>query len=121
MSSLPPPKFLEYNTTIYAVDVATGEPIWEYFIPNSGYRTSLVASGDLLYFSSTDGNLYALNADTGMFVWKRHFGIGLLMPPIIGADANGDMMILVSYGGQNTNINLPVPGGIIALHLDSLD
>ena len=119
--SLPPPKFLEYNTTIYAIDVATGEPVWEYFLPNSGYRTSLVASGDLLYFSSTDGNLYALNADTGMFVWKRHFGIGLLMPPIIGADANGDMMILVSYGGQNTNINLPVPGGIIALHLDSLD
>ena len=46
------------NTTIYAVDVNTGEADWSAFIPDVGFRGGLMSTGSAVYGYAGDGNLY---------------------------------------------------------------
>lgn len=59
----------------------------------------------------------ALDADSGEEVWRKQFGVGLLMPPSIGADANEDMMLIQVYGGQTNQLRRQVSSAIIAFHV----
>ena len=72
------------NAVFYAIDTSTGLPLWTYEAgPDRDYAFNSdpsVANG-MVYASSDDGNLYALNASTGAFVWDypsggRHCGGG---------------------------------------------
>ncbi|MBI2126864.1 MAG: PQQ-binding-like beta-propeller repeat protein [Thaumarchaeota archaeon] len=116
-SSVPLPEIRESNTTIFALDASTGRVKWTYFIDSVGYRTSIVASGGLVYLVSTNGNLYALDARTGREVWIKYFGVGLLIHPVIAADSDGKMMMLIAFGGQKTLLGRVTPGMLIAMSL----
>ena len=107
------------NSTIYAIDANTGEPIWEFFINGAGFRGGLTVSGGVLYIPSGDGYLYLLNSETGELISKKAFGTGLWTQITIGADASDNMKVFVQTGGQSIASWGPtgIPGALIALGL----
>lgn len=51
----------------YALDALTGKRVWS-FLFGSSYTTPIV-SGSVVYTASSDGNVYALNTQTGRPLW----------------------------------------------------
>jgi outer membrane protein assembly factor BamB len=89
--------FLSYDSTFYAVDVGTGTLKWKFATggehrfsakhlhgiepaaeimpdPFDFYLSSPVVSGGVVYFGSSDGNVYALETSTGAVKWKFKTG-----------------------------------------------
>ena len=68
--------------------------VWEYRLSD---RTNgpQVLSGDTLYVTTEDGNVYALNADTGTQRWQTHPPNG---DPVIGVAAGGRLFISDYHG-----------------------
>ena len=87
------------NTTIYAVDVNTGEAAWSAFIPDFGFRGGLMTTGNVLYGYAGDGNLYMFNADTGELIDTQLFGVPISVMPTIGAGDDGKHKIFLHIGG----------------------
>ncbi len=56
--------------------------VWT-FQTNGGIVASPIINGDVIYFGSKDGNLYAVNKDTGEEVWKYSIGTPILCQPAI--------------------------------------
>jgi outer membrane protein assembly factor BamB len=56
----------------------TNEPIW----------ASPVLNDNLLYIASMDHNLYALDSENGMVVWKTDLGGAMVSAPFLGEDGN---------------------------------
>ena len=61
------------NNKINALDLMTGELIWEFDAPAHTYTTALVI-GDTVYWGCADGNLYGFNKSTGEQTWSYHVG-----------------------------------------------
>ncbi len=113
---LPAPAAVPNNSTIYAVDAATGKPKWNFFIEGSGYRGGLTVSGGVVYAGVPDGNMYALDAETGKVIFQKFFGSRLNIPPTIGATADGKIRIFQVIGGAAANgfgYGQPVPGALM--------
>jgi glucose dehydrogenase len=96
------------NTTIYAIDAATGKQKWGYLIPNQAYRGGLTVSGGVVYVTTADGILRLLDANTGALILALPEGGPLRVQPAIGADINGVMKVFLVDGA---------PGAIVALAL----
>ena len=94
---LPPQLF--HNSSIYAIDASTGKIKWEFVIPERYQSASLIVSGHVLYAVDRVGTFYAIDIDEGNLLKKIPFnsfgsaGVG------IGADAKGNMMVIVITGG----------------------
>lgn len=58
------------NSAVHAVDLATGEQVWEFATDTSVSRTIAVHDG-VVYAQSMRANLYAIDATTGKLLWKR--------------------------------------------------
>lgn len=120
---IPAPEPRKGNTTIWAIDAETGKPRWSFNIHGVGHRGGLTVSGGVLYIASPDGNLYALNTLTGKLLFKRFFGERLNIPPTIGANKEGKVMLFQVSGGTafaNTfhgAVGAPVPGALMAFGL----
>ncbi len=54
---------------VYALDAATGEERWSFFI-DGPVRLAPTVAGERVYFGSDDGNVYCLRAADGALVWK---------------------------------------------------
>src|SRR6267378_7386390 len=52
------------NTTLFAVNAATGQSIWSHYIPNQGYRGGLSTSGGVVFLTLSSGSLLMINART---------------------------------------------------------
>ncbi len=104
------------NSTIWAIDATTGKPVWSFFIAGVGYRGGIITSGGVVYVPSPDGNLYALDADTGKALLVKPLGSAVNVQASIGATANGKMRLFVQIGGAGT-FGTPVPGGLMAFGL----
>ena len=107
------------NTTIYAVNVNTGEADWSAFIPDVGFRGGLMSTGSAVYGYAGDGNLYIFDANTGELVHKRFFGVPVSVMPTIGADSDGNHKIFVHVGGGGGFVygNTATEGSLVALGL----
>jgi outer membrane protein assembly factor BamB len=57
------------NGTLYAVDAATGEGVWE-FEGRGGFFSSPAVYHDTLYVGSQGANLYAIDLATGEARWE---------------------------------------------------
>lgn len=104
---------------VYALNANTGSKVWQTSVggvavnPVSGVfndpfsallamdnsRSSPRISGNTLYLGSLDGNLYALNANTGAVLWKYQTGGPILATPSI------------SYDGIYVAASTPAPNG----------
>jgi glucose dehydrogenase len=70
------------NNNVYALNASTGAKLWNYTSPgpsqsvietgfNSGaFESSPAVVNGVVYIGSDDGNLYALNASTGVKIWN---------------------------------------------------
>ena len=61
-----------------------------------GGQSSPVLAGDILYFGSDDGHLYALDKQTGKLLWKFYFGCPIKGSPIV----SGNALYLSDYDGN---------------------
>ncbi len=104
------------NTTIWAINVATGKPVWSYFVPNVGFRGGMTATGNLLLVPLLNGYLNILNANNGSVIAQQLIGGPLEQQPSIGTDSNGHMVIVQPVGSDNLGLfSAVVPGDVIAL------
>lgn len=58
------------DNKVYALDAATGQPLWTYFT-DGPVRLAPTVWENKVYFGSDDGFAYCLNAADGQIVWKR--------------------------------------------------
>ena len=98
--------FLSYDGNFYAVDEARGKVKWKYATggerrfaakhlhgmepaaetmpdPFDFYLSSPTVAGGLVYFGSSDSNVYALDAGTGTLQWKFKTGDGVHSSPAV--------------------------------------
>ncbi len=87
------------NTTLWAIDANTGNPVWSFFLDEMGYRGGMMVSGGVLYAYSEDGNLHMIDTDTGALLAQRFFGVPVSVAPTIGADSSGDHKVFFHIGG----------------------
>ena len=68
--------FTSYNCFLYCVDFE-GELVWKKDTknPSPGYRNLTIVDG-VVYFGVYDGNLYAVSAEDGRFLWKKESFVG---------------------------------------------
>jgi len=88
------------NSTLYAIQISTGQLLWYYQRPIY-YRGSVLTFGGMVMAGYPDGHLDFFNEQTGALLRDINVGIPLLAPNSIAPDSNGVMHILVSYGGAN--------------------
>ena len=69
--SSPPPR-----NRVLALDLETGETVWQVENVKAGY-CSAALWGDLLLLTALDGNIYALDSKTGAMKWQSKAGEGI--------------------------------------------
>lgn len=94
--------FLSYDGFFYALNLSDGKLIWKFktegeskfkvksyynanFAPDfwDFYLSSAIASNDLVYFGSSDTNIYALDIESGEKVWNYKTGGNIHSSPAI--------------------------------------
>jgi len=108
------------NTTITAVNAATGQSVWTHFIPTQGYRGGLTNSGGFVYVTLSSGDMLMLNAQTGTLIRDYYIGGPLNVLPSIGATASGQMEVIFPITAGLVTWGTGIPGDIVALTLQNL-
>jgi outer membrane protein assembly factor BamB len=87
--------------SVVAVDASTGAGIWTYAGPQLYFFSSPAVARGIVYFGSSgndaDNGLYALNAKTGVLIWKYATGNGREGTPAV---ADG----VVYFGSSDHNV-----------------
>lgn len=97
------------DSGLVALDPKTYEKKWSYktgpslihTVPYSKYpdcsiETSPIISGNAVYFSASDGVIYALEINTGSLLWKYETGISCLSTVV----ASGNALYVTDFGGN---------------------
>jgi hypothetical protein len=108
------------NTTVFAVNAATGQMVWSHFIPTQGYRGGVSTSGNVVYLALSSGDLLMLDAKTGATVKDYFIGGPLNVVPSVGATASGQMQVILPITAGIITWGTGVPGDIVALSLQNL-
>jgi len=87
------------NTTIWAYNINTGQPVWSYYIPSIGFRGGLTATNGVLFVPRNDGYLTMLNEANGAVLNNKYIGAALITEPAIGSDANGKSTLIMPASG----------------------
>lgn len=100
-------------TSISALDVKTGKPIWEWTRPiapsvlNLGFprvNRGIGLSGDTVYVGTLDGYLIALDARAGIERWSVHVGDNSTGHAITSAPLVADGKVIVGVSGGEAGI-----------------
>jgi outer membrane protein assembly factor BamB len=86
----------------YAYPAAGGAPIWSYTLPNGSDESSPSVFGNVVYFTSADGTLYALNATTGKLVCSFATGQFTQASPVVVNDPDGSGPLVYFGTAANT-------------------
>jgi glucose dehydrogenase len=108
------------NTTVFAVNAATGQMVWSHFIPTQGYRGGVSTSGNIVFLALSSGDLLMLDAKTGATVKDYFIGGPLNVVPSVGATASGQMQVILPITAGIITWGTGVPGDIVALSLQNL-
>ncbi|MDA4118561.1 MAG: PQQ-binding-like beta-propeller repeat protein [Thaumarchaeota archaeon] len=108
------------NSTVEAVNAATGQMVWTHFIPTQGYRGGVTVSGNLIYLTLSSGDILMLNAQNGNLVKDFYIGGPLNVHASIGATTSGQMEIIVPITAGLVTWGTGVPGDIVALTLQNV-
>ena len=104
---------LPWNTTVWAISVDTGKPLWEYPIPDIGFRGGVDITGGLVLVPAADGYLRAINEETGRLVLQKNLGSALCTQPAIGQDATGEELLVFPVCNGNDDPGLPITNGVM--------
>lgn len=89
--------FVAYQDFMNGVDIATGELRWRFDTGN--WTPSFLGAGDMVYFSSANTQVFAVDADTGESIWQFDIPAGtfnyLLDAPIL---LDGKLYFLTQQG-----------------------
>ena len=80
-----PVDFAEGTGTIVALDVGTGEVVWQQEIDQMPFG-AMTVSNDLVFTTTFDGKLRAYSIDDGSEVWTSELGAGTNSPLAIAGD-----------------------------------
>ncbi|MBI2126170.1 MAG: PQQ-binding-like beta-propeller repeat protein [Thaumarchaeota archaeon] len=94
------------NSTLYAIDGATGRFKWGFSIPNR-YQGSVTVSNNVVYLLDIAAILYAVDAENGNQLNRIPLHATGVSGVSLGADARGEMNIYASAGAR--------PGVVMAL------
>jgi PQQ-dependent dehydrogenase (methanol/ethanol family) len=83
-----------------AIDLTTGKIKWQHESPLPYIGGVLSTSTGLVFQGESDGNLTALDSDTGEVLWQFNTGAGVNAPPI-GFTLDGEEFIAVAAGGTS--------------------
>ncbi len=73
----------------YALEADSGRVIWRYPTDqplDAQFRTTPAVANGIIYVGATDGNLYALSATTGKYLWSFRAQGAILSPPTVVDD-----------------------------------
>jgi hypothetical protein len=90
--------------SLYALDAATGEQLWDYQFPSQALIGSPLAAGSVVYLGQQDGTLAAVDVASGDLVWRMTFAGGW-----VGSLAPAGDLLLVPAGRSQTAA--PSPSG----------
>jgi len=109
------------NSTVEAVNAATGQMAWSHYIPSQGYRGGVTTSGNVVFITLSSGDLLMLNAKTGDTIKDYYIGGPLNVLTSVGATASGQMELIIPItAGIITWGAGGVPGDLVALTLQNL-
>ncbi len=104
---------LPWNTTIWAINVDTGKPLWQFPISDIGFRGGVDVSGGLVLVPAADGYLRALNEKTGQLVMQRNIGAPLCTEPAIGQDISGEEELVFPVCNGNDDRGAAITNGVM--------
>jgi outer membrane protein assembly factor BamB len=87
--------------SFYAYPAAGGAPIWSYTLPQGSDESSPAVFANVVYFASTDGALFALNATTGALVCSFASAQFAQSSPVVVNDPDGSGPVV--YFGTSPN------------------
>ena len=91
---------------VRAIDPKTGEIRWEYKEFSATWAGNLSTAGHLVFTGDLEGNLIALDADTGRHLWHIQTGAAIYAAPIT-YELNGRQYIAISSGTTLLTFALP--------------
>jgi outer membrane protein assembly factor BamB len=89
------------NSTVMAIDGATGRVVWSHLIDNLPYRGGLTVSGGVVYASTLDGVLRYLDEGSGALLGQKTIGGSLIAQPSIAEDRNGTELLFLTDMGSS--------------------
>ncbi|HKT20993.1 MAG TPA: PQQ-binding-like beta-propeller repeat protein, partial [Nitrososphaerales archaeon] len=108
------------NNTLFAINAATGQMVWTYYVPTTGFRGGVTNSGNVVYLTLSSGDLLMVNATNGKQIKDLFIGGPLNVLPSVGATEGGQMeLILPITAGLETWAPSGVPGDLVALTLQA--
>ena len=105
---------LKENSTLHAIDAATGRILWTFFMNDSYRKGSATISNDLVLLGADNGFAYILNRNNGKLLFQLDVGAPIGAPITVGADSDGKIKIFVPFGSRGIRGR---ENGIIALGL----
>lgn len=82
---------------IRAIDITTGERKWDFRQHSPPWAGVMATAGGLVFAGSGEGNVFALDADTGAPLWQFQTGGAVRSNPI-SFEINGEQHVAVSSG-----------------------
>jgi alcohol dehydrogenase (cytochrome c) len=84
---------------IRAIDIRTGQKVWDYQLPGGGGAGTLATAGGLLFFGEPGGALIAVESKTGKPVWHFEAGQTWRASPMTYMVAGKQYVVLAGTGG----------------------
>ncbi|MDE2751845.1 MAG: M20/M25/M40 family metallo-hydrolase, partial [Gemmatimonadota bacterium] len=100
----------EASGAVKALDVLTGELVWEFPLQTPPWAGVMATAGNLVFGGSDEGNIFALNAETGEPLWNFQAGAAVRSGPM-SYEIDGQQRIVNSAGGTMFVFGLPEDGG----------
>ncbi|MBM4184935.1 MAG: PQQ-dependent dehydrogenase, methanol/ethanol family [Gemmatimonadetes bacterium] len=91
---------------VKALDVRTGALRWEYRLLTPPWSGVMATAGGLVFGSSNEGNLFALDAETGQSLWDMQAGAPARSNPI-SFELDGRQRVAMSAGNVLFVLSLP--------------
>ncbi|KGE12693.1 PQQ-binding-like beta-propeller repeat protein [Sphingobacterium deserti] len=93
------------KAAIIALNAATGKQIWRFNTKNSVKQKMRIAAG-ILVTTDVEGNVYALDAETGALIWQKELHLGRTLPNYMSAGALQDNVYYTGFGSYLSALDL---------------
>ena len=90
----------------YALDALTGERRWEFSLLSPPWSGVMATAGGLVFGGSEEGNIFALDADTGAPLWSFYAGRPTRTNPM-SYEIDGTQYVVMAAGAAIFVFALP--------------
>ena len=72
----------EYTSAVRAIDPRSGERRWQFEVPSKSMSGVMATAGGLVFAGTVTGNFIALDAETGVDLWRSRLGGEVIAAPV---------------------------------------